>query len=158
VGKQADGCSRGATHKDDLEEHLLVNLHELLVPLVNVGGLLPVVVVIIGRLGRIVAVVLAPLNHLAQDRVVHVGNGNRAAGNSIVTQILDEVLDEHGPLGDHAICHAVRRGRQGTETNPIDLPTSMVEPSLLVRVTFWVFLSADILICGFLRAWRGRID
>jgi hypothetical protein len=92
------------THEDNLEEHLLVDLHELLVPLVDVGRLLPVIIVVVGRLGRVVAVVLAPFDHLAQHRVVDVRDGDGAVGNRVVAQILDQVLDEHGPLGNHAIC------------------------------------------------------
>jgi hypothetical protein len=57
------------TYKDDLEEHLLVDLHELLIPFLNVGGLLAVVAVIIVGRYRVVAVVLAPLDDLAQDRL-----------------------------------------------------------------------------------------
>jgi hypothetical protein len=33
--------SAGITYQDDLEKHFLVNLHELLVPFLDVGGLLP---------------------------------------------------------------------------------------------------------------------
>lgn len=37
------GCEsfgKGITYQDDLEEHLLIDLHELLVPLIDVGGFL----------------------------------------------------------------------------------------------------------------------
>jgi hypothetical protein len=55
------------TYKDDLEEHLLVDLHELLVPLLNVGGLLAGIgVVILGRRG-VVLVLGAPLEDLLKD-------------------------------------------------------------------------------------------
>jgi hypothetical protein len=58
------------TYKDDLEEHLLVDLHELLVPLVDVGRLLARVVVVVVCGGRVVDVVLAPHDHLLHDRLV----------------------------------------------------------------------------------------
>ena len=60
----------GATYKDDLKEHLLVNLHELLVPLLNIRGLLAGVRLVIGSLGRVATVVVAPLDHLAEDGFV----------------------------------------------------------------------------------------
>jgi hypothetical protein len=57
------------TYQDDLKEHLLVNLHELLIPLLNVGGLTAAVIVIGSALG-VVLVVLAPLDDLLQDGLV----------------------------------------------------------------------------------------
>ena len=60
----------GCTHKDDLEEHLLIDLHELLVPLLNIGGLLAGIgVVIVGSWG-VVLMMLAPLNDLLQDGLI----------------------------------------------------------------------------------------
>ena len=59
----------GQTYEDDLKEHLLVNLHELLVPLLDLRRLLTGVgLVVVGGRG-IVAVVLAPLDHLAEYRL-----------------------------------------------------------------------------------------
>jgi hypothetical protein len=58
------------TYKNDLEEHLLVNLHKLLVPLVDVGGLLARVRVIVLGGGRVVLVVGAPLKNLLHDSLV----------------------------------------------------------------------------------------
>jgi hypothetical protein len=61
----------GGTNQDDLEEHLLVNLHELLVPLLDIGGLLAGVgIVVLGGLG-VVLVVFAPFDDLLEDRLVH---------------------------------------------------------------------------------------
>jgi hypothetical protein len=60
----------GETYKDDLKEHLLVDLHELLVPLLNISGLLAGVGLVIGSLRRVATVVVAPLNHLAEDGFV----------------------------------------------------------------------------------------
>jgi hypothetical protein len=63
-----------STYKDDLEQHLLVHLHELLVPLVNVGRLLARVRVIILRGGRVLAVMLAPFNNFLHDGLVDLGS------------------------------------------------------------------------------------
>lgn len=63
-----------ATYQNDLEEHFLVDLHELLVPLVDVCGFLPTVGVIIGLRRRVALVVLAPLNNLFEDRFIHLFN------------------------------------------------------------------------------------
>ena len=59
------------TYKDDLEDHLLVYLHELLVPLLDISGLLAGVVVIVISGGRVVLVVLAPLEDFAKDRLIN---------------------------------------------------------------------------------------
>jgi hypothetical protein len=58
------------THQDDLEEHFLINLHELLIPLLDVGRLLPGVGVVVLGGGRVLAVVLAPLEDLLHDSLV----------------------------------------------------------------------------------------
>jgi hypothetical protein len=58
------------TYENDLEEHLLVDLHELLVPLVDVGRLLARVRVVVLGGGRVVLVVLAPLDNLLHDGLV----------------------------------------------------------------------------------------
>lgn len=55
------------TYQDDLEQHLLINLHELLVPLVDIGGLATGIIVVMGARG-VVLMVVAPLNNLVQDR------------------------------------------------------------------------------------------
>lgn len=59
------------TYEDDLEEHLLVDLHELLVPLLDVGGLLASIGFIVLGLVGIVAVVLAPFDDLSKDSLVN---------------------------------------------------------------------------------------
>lgn len=56
-------------YQNDLKKHLLVNLHEFLVPLVDVGGLAAGVIVVTGA-GRVVLVVRAPFDHLSQDGLV----------------------------------------------------------------------------------------
>jgi len=53
--------------EDDLEQHLLIDLHELLVPVLNVRRLLARVgIVVLGR-GGVVLVVRAPLENLPED-------------------------------------------------------------------------------------------
>ena len=95
----------GTTYQNDLEQHFLVDLHELLIPLVDVGRLLSVVVLLFGRLDGIVAVLLAPLNNLAEHRLVDVGNGNRLI-NVVITDILYQVLNEHRALRDNTVLGA----------------------------------------------------
>ncbi len=57
-------------HKDDLEQHLLVHLHELLVPLIDISGLLSRVgVVVIGSDG-VGTVMGAPLNDLVENSLI----------------------------------------------------------------------------------------
>lgn len=58
------------TYENDLEQHLLVNLHELLVPLLNVGGLLAGIGIIIGSGGGVVLVMLAPFDNLLENGLV----------------------------------------------------------------------------------------
>ena len=53
--------------EDDLEEHLLVDLHELLVPVFDVGGLLARVGVVIGGRRGVVLVVDAPVDDFLED-------------------------------------------------------------------------------------------
>jgi len=57
------------TYQDHLKEHLLINLHELLVPLINISGLATVVIVVPGG-GGVVLVVIAPLNNFLEDGLV----------------------------------------------------------------------------------------
>jgi hypothetical protein len=58
------------TYEDDLEEHLLIDLHELLVPLVDVGALFARVRVVVLGGWWVVLVVLAPLDDLLHDSLV----------------------------------------------------------------------------------------
>lgn len=48
----------------------MVNLHELLVPFIDIGGLFPGIGVVVAGAGRIALVVGAPLDDLLQDRLV----------------------------------------------------------------------------------------
>lgn len=64
----------GWAHKDDFEQHLLIDLHELLVPLLDIGGFLAGVGIVILCLKGVVAVMVAPLNHLAKNSLVHLRN------------------------------------------------------------------------------------
>ena len=59
------------THEDDLEQHLLVDLHELLVPLLDISGFLAGVRVVIGGGEGVILVVLTPLDDLLQDRLIY---------------------------------------------------------------------------------------
>jgi hypothetical protein len=52
----------------------LVNLHELLVPLIDIGGLLARVGVVVRGSRRITAMVDAPLDHLAENGFVDLAN------------------------------------------------------------------------------------
>jgi hypothetical protein len=63
------------TYKNDFKKHLLVDLHELLVPLVDVGGLLSRVGVVVCGGGRVVLVVLAPFDDFLEDRFVDLLRG-----------------------------------------------------------------------------------
>lgn len=116
-----------ATYQDDLEEHLLVHLHELLIPLLDVGSLLTSIRLVILSLRGIVAVVLAPLDHLAKDSLVdlhrcglaslcrqsgpyttNVGNGDGVVlADTVITNILQHVLDEDRAVGNGTICGQV---------------------------------------------------
>jgi len=66
-----DGRAGGwGIYKDDLKEHLLVDLHELLVPLIDIGGFLAGVRIIVGRRRRVGAMMVAPVDDLAQNSLV----------------------------------------------------------------------------------------
>lgn len=77
----------GVTYKDDLKEHLLVDLHELLVPLLNISRLLAGVGLVIGGLRGVATVVVAPLDHLAEDGFVDLEDmsaiGNKQTGKEM---------------------------------------------------------------------------
>lgn len=62
-------------YQDNLEQHLLVDLHELLVPLLNVGCLLAGVGIVVGGGWGVVLVVLAPFNDLLEDRFIDLEEG-----------------------------------------------------------------------------------
>lgn len=60
----------GITNENDFEEHLLVDLHELLVPLVDVGGLAAGVDVVVAGAWGVALVVLTPLDDFLENRLV----------------------------------------------------------------------------------------
>lgn len=62
---------RGGAYKDNLKQHLLVDLHELLIPLLDIRGLLARVRLLIGGLDGIVAVMIAPLDDLLENGLVN---------------------------------------------------------------------------------------
>jgi len=80
--------------EDNLKEHLLVYLHELLVPFLNIRGLLPGVGIVIGRGSGVIDVVDAPLDDLLENGFVHIGNGDDLIESGI-SEIVHHVLDEH---------------------------------------------------------------
>ena len=117
--------------EDDLEEHLLVHLHELLVPLFDVRRLLAAVGVVVSRRLRVVLVVFAPVEHLLEDLVGDLGRVRQWVGAGAVgvrdgtyvhdwdrlcawvSQILDHVLDQHGALGHLTACDGVSMAVEG---------------------------------------------
>ena len=61
------------TYENDLEEHLLVDLHEFLVPLIDIRSLLAGVgIVVVGR-RRITLMVDTPLDNLVENGLVDLG-------------------------------------------------------------------------------------
>lgn len=66
-------CASNVAYQNDLEQHLLVDLHELLVPLVDLGGLLAAIRLLILAGCGVALVMLAPLDDLAQDRFGDLG-------------------------------------------------------------------------------------
>lgn len=59
------------TYKNNLKEHFLIHLHELLVPLLDISRLLAGIRLVVGSRDGVVTVVLAPLDDLSQDRLIH---------------------------------------------------------------------------------------
>jgi len=57
-------------HKNDLKQHLLVHLHELLIPLIDIGSLLSRVGVVVIGSCRVSTVVGAPLNDLVENSLI----------------------------------------------------------------------------------------
>lgn len=96
-------CRDSETYQDDLEQHFLVDLHELLIPLINVGGLLARVGVVIGGRRGIGAVLDTPLDDFAEDWFVDIRDGNGFCHDAI-SKILHHVLDQDRSLSDIAVC------------------------------------------------------
>lgn len=159
------------TYEDNLEEHFLIDLHELLVPLLDLGRLLAGVRLVILGLHGVVAVMLRPLDHLPQDSLVNLeprqhtvekaalcdsamGEGPAAyildrdgisSTDVVGAKILEKVLDEHGALGDAAVCvwvSAFGEARCGGFADSLDSPTSMDAASLDWSQIFWFCASA----------------
>lgn len=64
----SDGqAGRRGAYKNNLKQHLLVHLHELLVPFVDVGGLLAAVGVVFAGGHGVALVVFAPFQDFAKD-------------------------------------------------------------------------------------------
>jgi len=83
--------------EDDFEKHLLVNVHELLVPLIDVGSLLAGIVGLVVGENWVTLVMIAPFDNLAKNRLVDVRNWD---GFLDISAILEHVLDEDRTFGD----------------------------------------------------------
>ena len=90
--------------EDDLEEHLLIDIHELLIPLLDLGGLAAGVGFVAVGDGFVVLVVFAPLNDLAQDRLVDVWDGDIFGGGAFGTEVVKHVFDQKGSFGGDTGC------------------------------------------------------
>lgn len=66
-------------YQNNLKEHFLVDLHELLVPLLDIGRLLAGIGLVVLGLGRVAAVVVAPLNDFAEDSLVYLAMEQKAS-------------------------------------------------------------------------------
>jgi hypothetical protein len=62
-----------STYQDDLEQHFLVHLHELLVPLVDIRSLLAGVRVIFVGGRWVILVMSAPVNDFLEDKLGDLG-------------------------------------------------------------------------------------
>jgi len=86
--------------QDDLEEHLLINCDELLVPLADISGALARLILVligVGTRERLATVVLAVLQNLLQHARRDIGKGN---GLIALADVLKHVLDKNGALND----------------------------------------------------------
>lgn len=86
--------------EDNLKEHLLVDVHELLIPLVDVGCLLAGVIGLVVGKDWVSLVMLTPFDDFAEDRLVDVGDWNSLCN---VATVLQHVLDENRTLGDSSL-------------------------------------------------------
>ena len=57
-------------YQDNIKEHLLVDIHKLLIPLVDVGAAVPRFVIIFIGCRRIMLMILAPLENFLEDGIV----------------------------------------------------------------------------------------
>jgi len=85
--------------KDDFKEHFLINLHELLVPLFDVGCLFSRVGIILVASWGIRLMVVTPFDHLLEDSFINVGDWNRL-GKGLFAKIAHDVLDQDGSLSN----------------------------------------------------------
>ena len=81
------------TYQDDFEEHFLVDLHEFLVPLINVRSLLTGVGLVLVRGWWIVLVVSTPFNDLLENGRIDVRNWD-SFGNTLLSKIANHVFDQ----------------------------------------------------------------
>ena len=119
------------TYEDNLKQHLLVDLHELLIPLINVGCLFAGIGIVIVCGDWIVSVMLAPLDNLSKNRFVDLWIQTKIVSMTVrvlwqrtgcrrckcayvwnwhwntqrsITKILHHVLDEDRSVGDIFVC------------------------------------------------------
>lgn len=168
---RAGNTSRGTgTYQDNLEQHLLVDLHEFLIPLLDIGRLAAVIVIVTGG-GGVVLVVLAPFDDLAEDGLVdlrgislsgrccaalalmasvaestYIGDRDGLAG---VTEVLQHVLNQDRSLSDGALCFRSAEVQGGAREATVYIPTVTSVPSELVRVIWGeAIVAGDILVGG----------
>jgi len=79
--------------QNDLEKHLLIHLHELLVPLLYVGCLFTGVGIVFVAGRRVMLVMLAPLDNFLEDCSVDIGDRNCFV-HGFFSEIADHVLDQ----------------------------------------------------------------
>lgn len=66
--------ARKNTYENNLKQHLLVDLHEFLVPLFDIGGSAATVRLIILCRGGVVAVMFTPFDDLAKHSFVYLSS------------------------------------------------------------------------------------
>jgi len=88
--------------EDNFEEHFLVDSHEFLVPILDVGRLLARIGLVIGSSRRIGLVMLAPLENLLEDGFIDIRDGDGLSSRSL-GQIFEQVLDEDAALSNLAL-------------------------------------------------------
>jgi len=80
----------------------LIDLHELLIPLLDVRRLPSGIgIILVGR-GGVMSVMVAPFNHLFENGGVDIGNRDRFF-HGLFAEIADHVLDKHRSLSDFAV-------------------------------------------------------
>lgn len=89
-------------YQNDLEQHLQVDLHKQLVPIVDIRRFAAFTVLTASQRGS-VAVVLAPLENFSENSLADIRNWNRRMGNHVIAKIANQVLDHTRAASDGAI-------------------------------------------------------